>query len=140
MDQFVQFQQVLDRHHIPYHARDRRPMQSPRVTITHGDLFILECFDRTGAYAHLALADAHEEVAIRARTHNVHQHPLPTACLLLVTTGIVRYHGTVDAPGGCTARWWTTARTTAGARPFPQSSRTSGGPPASTRISVQQRR
>ncbi len=64
MDVFAQLQQVLDRHHIPYHARDRRPMQSPRVTITHGDLSILVCFDRTGAYAHVAVADQPEDVAI----------------------------------------------------------------------------
>ncbi len=61
MDEFVQFQQVLDRHHIPYHARDRRPTHGPLLRIAHGDLSILVCFDRTGAYAHLAVADQQEE-------------------------------------------------------------------------------
>lgn len=61
MDEFVQLQQVLDRHHIPYHAHDRRPAQSPLVTITHGGVSILVCFDGTGTYAHLAVAQQQDD-------------------------------------------------------------------------------
>jgi hypothetical protein len=64
MDEFSQFQQVLDRHHIPYHTHDRRPAQGPMLMIAHGGVSILVCFDRTGAYAHLAVADQQENVAI----------------------------------------------------------------------------
>jgi hypothetical protein len=55
MDEFVHLQQVLDRHHIPYHAHDRRPAQGPLLSIAHGTVSILVCFDGTGTYAHVAI-------------------------------------------------------------------------------------
>jgi len=61
MDEFVQLQQVLDRHHIPYHVRDRRPAQGPLLMIAHGDVSIVVVFDRVGAYAQLAVADQQDE-------------------------------------------------------------------------------
>ncbi len=75
MDEFVQFQQVLDRHHIPYHARDPRPVQGPLLTIAHGDVSIVLVFDRTGTYVHLAVAHQQDE----AEQHETHVKPTPGA-------------------------------------------------------------
>ncbi len=61
MDEFMHLQQVLERHHIPYHARDHRPAQGPLVIIAQGGVSILVCFDRTGAYARQAVADQQED-------------------------------------------------------------------------------
>lgn len=73
MDEFVHLQQVLDRHHIPYHAYDRRPAQGPLVRIAHGGVSILVCFDGTGTYAHLTVTQQQED-AQNHETPNHHQH------------------------------------------------------------------
>ncbi len=52
MDEFVQFQQVLDRHGIPYHARDPRPWYGPMLIIIHARVTITVFFDRHGTYTH----------------------------------------------------------------------------------------
>jgi hypothetical protein len=36
-------------------------MQSPRVTITHGGVSILVCFDGTGTYAHLTVTQQQDD-------------------------------------------------------------------------------
>jgi hypothetical protein len=61
MDEFVQLQQVLKRHQIPYHVRDRRPAQGPLVIVAHGGVSILVCFDSTGTYAYLAVAQQQDD-------------------------------------------------------------------------------
>jgi hypothetical protein len=47
MDEFVHLQQVLERHHIPFPARERRPALGPLVMIGHGSVSILLSFDQT---------------------------------------------------------------------------------------------